>query len=180
MIAANELSANLIRVSVDLLLLRGANMQGPTRTMTLDEISAYVGKEIGVSDWFLLDQNRINQFADITEDHMFLHVNPEAAAATPFGGTIAHGLLTLSMMPVMAYQAVPGVSGTKMGVNYGYNKVRFMAPVRSGKRIRGRFGVKALEPQSGGRMQIVHDCTIEIEGESKPALAAEWITMVWM
>jgi acyl dehydratase len=67
-----------------------------------------------------------------------------------------------------------------MGVNYGYNKVRFMAPVRSGKRIRGRFGVKALEPQSGGRMQIVHDCTIEIEGESKPALAAEWITMVWM
>ena len=155
-------------------------MQGPTRTMTLDEISTYVGKEIGVSDWFLLDQDRINQFADITEDHMFLHVNPEAAAVTPFGGTIAHGLLTLSMMPVMAYQAVPGVSGTKMGVNYGYNKVRFMAPVRSGKRIRGRFGVKALEPQSGGRMQIVHDCTIEIEGESKPALAAEWITMVWM
>lgn len=155
-------------------------MQGPTRTMTLDEISTYVGKEIGVSDWFLLDQNRINGFADLTEDHMFLHVNPEAAAQTPFGGTIAHGLLTLSMMPVMAYQAVPGVSGTKMGVNYGYNKVRFMAPVRSGKRIRGRFVVKALEPASGGRMQIVHDCTIEIEGEPKPALAAEWITMVWM
>jgi acyl dehydratase len=107
-------------------------------------------------------------------------VNPEAAAATPFGGTIAHGLLTLSMMPVMAYQAVPGVSGTKMGVNYGYNKVRFMAPVKSGKRIRGRFTVKAVEHQSGGRMQIVHDCTIEIEDEPKPALAAEWITMVWM
>jgi acyl dehydratase len=155
-------------------------MQGPVRTMSLDEIKTHVGKEIGVSDWFLLDQKRINAFADLTEDHMFLHVNPEAAKATPFGGTIAHGLLTLSMMPVMAYQAMPGVSGTKMGVNYGYNKVRFMAPVKSGKRIRGRFGVKAVEPQSGGRMQIVHDETIEIEGESKPALAAEWITMVWM
>jgi len=155
-------------------------MQGPTRSMTLDEIKAYVGKEIGVSDWFTLDQDRISRFADVTEDHMFLHVNPEAASQTPFGGTIAHGLLTLSMMPVMAYQAVPGVSGTKMGVNYGYNKVRFMAPVKSGKRVRGRFVVKALEPQSGGRMQIVHDCAIEIEGEEKPALVAEWITMVWM
>lgn len=99
---------------------------------------------------------------------------------TPFGGTIAHGLLTLSMMPVMAYQAMPGVSGTKMGVNYGYNKVRFMAPVKSGKRIRGKFVVKGVEEQSGGRMQITHDVTIEIEGEPKPALAAEWITMVWM
>jgi acyl dehydratase len=155
-------------------------MQGPVKSATLDEVKANIGKEIGVSDWFLIDQERINRFADITEDHMFLHVNPEAAAATPFGGTIAHGLLTLSMMPVMAYQAVPGVSGTKMGVNYGYNKVRFMAPVKSGKRIRGRFTVKAVEAQSGGRMQIVHDATIEIEGESKPALAAEWITMVWM
>jgi acyl dehydratase len=155
-------------------------MQGPVKSTTLDEVKANIGQEIGVSDWFLIDQERINRFADITEDHMFLHVNPEAAAATPFGGTIAHGLLTLSMMPVMAYQAVPGVSGTRMGVNYGYNKVRFMAPVKSGKRIRGRFTVKAVEPQSGGRIQIVHDATIEIEGESKPALAAEWITMVWM
>ena len=155
-------------------------MQGPVRTMSLDEIKTYVGKEIGVSEWFLLDQKRINAFADLTEDHMFLHVNPEAAKATPFGGTIAHGLLTLSMMPVMAYQAMPGVSGTKMGVNYGYNKVRFMAPVKSGKRIRGRFGVKAVEPQSRGRVQIVHDVTIEIEDEPKPALAAEWITMVWI
>ena len=112
---------------------------------------------------------------------MFLHVNPEAAKATPFGGTIAHGLSEmLSMVPVMAYQAMPGVSGTKMGVNYGYNKVRFMAPVKSGKRIRGRFVVKALEPQSGGRMQILQDVTVEIEGEPKPALIAEWVTMVWM
>ncbi len=155
-------------------------MQGPTRSMTLDEVRSFTGKEIGISEWFTIDQARINAFADLTEDHMFLHVNPEAAKATPFGGTIAHGLLTLSMMPVMAYQAVPGVFGTKMGVNYGYNKVRFMAPVKSGKRIRGRFVVKGVEEQSGGRMQIVHDASIEIEGENKPALAAEWITMVWM
>lgn len=155
-------------------------MQGPVRSMTLDEVRSHTGKEIGVSDWFLLDQDKINAFADLTEDHMFLHVNPEAAKMSPFGGTIAHGLLTLSMMPVMAYQAMPGVSGTKMGVNYGYNKVRFMAPVKSGKRIRGKFTVKGVEEQTGGRMQITHDVTIEIEGEPKPALAAEWITMVWM
>jgi acyl dehydratase len=155
-------------------------MQGPVRTMTLDEVRSFTGKEIGVSDWFKLDQNKINQFADLTEDHMFLHVNPEAATATPFGGTIAHGLLTLSMMPVMAYQAMPGVSGTKMGVNYGYNKIRFMAPVKSGKRIRGHFVVQSIEDKSDGRRQITHEVTIEIEGESKPALVAEWITMVWM
>ena len=155
-------------------------MKGPVKTMTLEEVQSHVGQEIGVSDWFLMDQERISAFADITEDHMFLHVDPEAAAATPFGGTIAHGLLTLSMMPVMAYQVVPGISGTKMGVNYGYNKIRFMAPVRSGKRIRGRFVVKSVEPKSGDRMQITHDATIEIEGEDKPALAGEWITMVWM
>jgi acyl dehydratase len=148
--------------------------------MTLDEMKGYVGKEIGVSDWFELDQAKINAFADLTEDHMFLHVNPEMAKNTPYGGTIAHGLLTLSMMPVMAYQAMPGVVGTKMGVNYGYNKVRFMAPVKSGKRIRGHFVVKALEPADGGRLQIVQDVTIEIEGEAKPALAAEWVTMVWL
>ena len=102
--------------------------------MTRDEVQSFTGKEIGVSDWFTLDQEKINQFADLTEDHMFLHVDPYAAKVTPFGGTIAHGLLTLSMMPVMAYQAMPGVSGTKMGVNYGYNKVRLMAPIKNGKR----------------------------------------------
>lgn len=155
-------------------------MKGPNKTMSLEEVQGYVGKEIGVSDWFAMDQDRISAFADITEDHMFLHVDPEAAAQTPFGGTIAHGLLTLSMMPVMAYQAVPGISGTRMGVNYGYNRIRFMAPVKSGKRIRGRFVVKSVEPKEGGRMEINHEATIEIEGEDKPALVGEWLTMVWM
>jgi len=155
-------------------------MQGPTRTMTLEEIRSYTGKEIGVSEWFELDQDKINGFADLTEDHMFLHVNPEAAKATPFGGTIAHGLLTLSMMPVMAYQAMPGVEGTKMGVNYGYDKVRFMAPVKSGKRIRGHFVVNSVDDKGDGRFAVNQDVTIEIEGEDKPALSAQWITMVWM
>lgn len=155
-------------------------MKGPTKTMSLEEVKSHIGKEIGTSDWFQMDQDRISRFADVTEDHMFLHVDPEAAAATPFGGTIAHGLLTLSMMPVMAYQAVPGISGTKMGVNYGYNRIRFMAPVRSGRRIRGRFVVKSVEPKPGDRMEINHEVTIEIEGEDKPALVGEWLTMVWM
>lgn len=155
-------------------------MQGPVRKMPLDELRAHVGKEIGVSDWFTMDQERINQFADITEDHMFLHVDPERAKETPFGGTIAHGLLTLSMMSVMAYQAVPGVDGSKMGVNYGYNKVRFMAPVPSGGRIRGRFALKGVEEKEGGRYQFLYDCTVEIEGQDKPALVAEWMTMIWV
>ena len=115
-----------------------------------------------------------------TESDLELETGDGLVLATPFGSTIAHGLLTLSMMPVMAYQAMPGVSGTKMGVNYGYNKVRFMAPVKSGKRIRGHFVVQGIEDKSDGRRQITHDVTIEIEGEAKPALVAEWITMVWM
>ncbi|MCC5859243.1 MAG: MaoC family dehydratase [Ectothiorhodospiraceae bacterium] len=155
-------------------------MQGPSRTLPIEEIRDYVGKEIGVSDWFTLDQERIDRFADITEDHMFLHVDPARAKETPFGGTIAHGLLTLSMMSVMAYQAVPGVSGSKMGVNYGYNKVRFMAPVPSGGRIRGRFLLKAIDEKDGGRLQFQYDCTVEIEHQEKPALVAEWMTMVWV
>ncbi len=155
-------------------------MQGPSRTLPLEEIRTNVGKEIGVSDWFTMDQERISQFADITEDHMFLHVDPERAAQTPFGGTIAHGLLTLSMMSVMAYQAVPGVEGSKMGVNYGYNKVRFMAPVPSGGRIRGRFHLKNIDDKGYGRLQFQYECTVEIEGQDKPALVAEWMTMIWV
>ena len=106
--------------------------------MQLADLKARVGETIGTSDWFLLDQNRINQFADNTEDHQFIHVNPEAAKATPFGGTIAHGFLTLSMLSAMMESALekPAV---QMSVNYGFNKVRFLSPVKSGGRIRGHF-----------------------------------------
>ena len=107
--------------------------------ITLQAYQALVGKEIGVSSWHLIDQPRIDTYADVTEDHQFIHVDPERAKQTAFGTTIAHGFLTMSMMSVMSYEVMPAIAGTTMGVNYGFDKLRFISPVRSGKRIRGRF-----------------------------------------
>jgi acyl dehydratase len=141
--------------------------------MKLEDLQAKVGEAIGTSDWFLIDQDRIDRFADTTEDHQFIHVDPEAAKATPFGGTIAHGFLTLSMLaPCMSGLAKPE---TKMSVNYGFNKIRFLAPVKSGKRIRGHFTLLELVEKRPGQWQQTVEATIEIEGEDKPALMAEWI-----
>jgi acyl dehydratase len=103
---------------------------------TADEIRGKIGTEIGVSDWMMIDQDMINRFADLTDDHQFIHIDPEAAAKTPFGGTIAHGFLVLSMLASMGKAASFAMQGIYMGVNYGFDKVRIMAPVRSGKRIR--------------------------------------------
>jgi acyl dehydratase len=147
---------------------------------TLDEISARLGEEIGVSDWILVDQARIDAFAEVTEDRQFIHVDPEAAAATPFGGTVAHGFLTLSLLSRMAGYAMLRPETMKMGVNYGFDRVRFMAPVRSGKRVRGRFVLSAFEEKRPGQYQFVHKVTVEIEGEEKPALVADWIGMMFL
>jgi acyl dehydratase len=150
-------------------------MQGPLRTMSVAALSAHVGKELGTSDWFRIDQKTIDAFADLTHDHYFIHTDPARAAATPFGGTIAHGFLTLSMLSAMAYQACPGVEGTKTQVNYGFNRLRFVSPVPTGSRIRGRFVLTSFDVQPGGRWQSVFDVAVEIEGAAKPALVAEWI-----
>jgi len=150
-------------------------MHGPLRTMSVDALSAHIGKELGTSEWFRIDQKTIDAFADLTHDHYFIHTDPARAAATPFGGTIAHGFLTLSMLSAMAYQACPAVEGTKAQVNYGFNRLRFVAPVPTGSRIRGRFALKSFEVQAGGRWQAVFDVKVEIEGAAKPALVAEWI-----
>jgi acyl dehydratase len=145
--------------------------------LTLENYKAKVGSELGVSGWVLVSQERINQFADVTDDHQFIHVDVEKAAQTPFGGTIAHGLLTLSLLPSFAYQVMPEIIGTKMGVNYGYNKIRFLSPVKSGKRVRGRFTLADVsEPKPGQVMSVTH-VSVEIEGEDKPALMAEWVTL---
>lgn len=141
--------------------------------MRLEDLQAKVGEAIGTSEWFLIDQDRIDRFADTTEDHQFIHVDPEAAKATPFGGTIAHGFLTLSMLaPCMTALDQPE---TTMSVNYGFNKVRFLTPVKSGKRIRGHFTLLELAEKRPGQWQQTVEATIEIEGEAKPALIAEWI-----
>lgn len=151
-----------------------------TRMLSKEDFRAQVGQELGVSDWTTVDQSRINAFAECTGDHQFIHVDPEKAKQTPFGTTIAHGYLTLSLLSVMAYTAMPGIEGTKMGVNYGLNKVRFMAPVKSGKRIRGRFKLVDVTERQSGVLQSTVEVTVEIDGEEKPALVAEWVTLSYV
>jgi acyl dehydratase len=150
------------------------------RSVTLEEFKSLVGGEIGTSRWFEISQARIDAFADITEDRQFIHIDPQAAKRTPFGGTIAHGFLTLSMLSAMAYDAVPAIEGAAMGINYGFDKVRFAAPVRSGARIRARFRLLALTPRSAGEYQPRYEVTVEIEGSEKPALVAEWLSLVML
>jgi acyl dehydratase len=150
-------------------------------TITVAELSAKVGTVLGTSEWITVDQEMINKFADATGDHQFIHVDEAAAKMTPFGGTIAHGFLTLSLFPVMmAKSDMPKVGGVKMGVNYGGNKTRFLAPVRSGKRVRGQFKLLNLEEKRPGQWQQTLEFTVEIEGEEKPALLAEWVTMMFL
>ena len=147
------------------------------------ELEAYrelKGTELGTSEWIEVTQAKIDAFAECTGDHQFIHVNPEMAAQTPFGTTIAHGYLTLSLLSRMAYDVMPGVQGTTMGVNYGLNKVRFMAPVKSGKRVRGKFTLADVSERGRGIIQSTVAVTVEIEGEDKPALAAEWVTLAYV
>jgi acyl dehydratase len=149
-------------------------MEGPLKTIDAAALGKLAGSELGVSEWVRIDQPMIDAFADLTRDRYFIHVDPARAAATQFGGTIAHGFLTLSMLASMAYEAVPAVAGTRTQVNYGFNRLRFIAPVPVGSRIRGRFVLKRFD-LAAARWHAVYDVTVEIEGQSKPALAAEWI-----
>ena len=144
-------------------------------TLPLDAIKALVGQEPIVSDWMLIDQDRIDRFADVTEDRQFIHIDTVRAADTPFGGTIAHGLLILSVLPAFAEQVLPVPAEARMTVNYGYNRIRFLTMVRSGKRIRASFAVRDYNETKPDHWQMVVDVSVEIEGEAKPALIAEWI-----
>jgi acyl dehydratase len=146
----------------------------------LAEIRDRIGQEVGISSWLTMDQERINEFADATEDRQFIHTDPEAAAQTPFGGTIGHGFLTLSMLSRMAAEAMLVPDSIKMAVNYGLDRVRFIAPVRSGKRIRGRFRLDSVDEKAPGQLLLRHTVTVEIEGEEKPALTAEWLGLLFV
>ncbi len=143
----------------------------------IGDLQSLIGTEVGVSRWIEVDQARIDAFAKITEDEQFIHVDPEAAKATPFGGTIAHGFLTLSLASAMSYDAVKPLEGVVMGVNYGFDKLRFLAPVPAGSKVRGRFKLLSAEDKGGGRWLLKHELTVEIEGGDKPALIAEWLGM---
>jgi len=147
---------------------------------SLEEIQSKVGTEIGVSEWILVDQDRIDRFADVTEDRQFIHVDPERAAKTVFRGTVAHGFLSLSLLSRFGEDAFLQPPGVRMGVNYGFDKVRFVAPVKAGKRIRGRFFLRSAEERKPRQWEFHHDVTVEIEGEEKPALTAEWIGVIYV
>lgn len=149
-------------------------------TIAITDMPGRVGQEV-VSDWVEVTQEMIDKFADATGDHQFIHVNPQMAAMTPFGGTIAHGFLTLSLMPLLSSKTEqPTIEGVKMGVNYGGNKVRFLTPVRSGKRVRGRFKLLSFEEKRPGQWQQTNEFTVEIEGADKPAMIAEWIAQIFV
>lgn len=145
--------------------------------VTIDEIPASVGQEVGCSEWHTVTQEMISQFADATDDHQFIHTDPERARETPFGGTIAHGFLTLSLLSTLAYEALPELEGQTFGINYGFDKVRFMAPVKSGARVRARFVLSDADIRPSGRIIFHYAVTLEIENSKKAALIADWITI---
>lgn len=140
----------------------------------LQELQTMVGQEIGLSDWITVDQPRIDKFAEATGDHQWIHIDPVKAAKGPFGKTIAHGFLTLSLLPELFVKTFD-IGDVRMGVNYGLNKVRFTAPVPSGGRVRGRFVLREYLPIEGGA-QLTVEATIELEGSPKPACIAETIS----
>ena len=145
--------------------------------IALEDIRPLVGQDLEPSDWFEITQNRVNQFADATNDHQFIHVKPLKAKFTPFGGTIAHGFLTLSMITHLMPQNAPVPRGLKMTINYGSDKVRYIAPVRVGKRIRAHQKVVDMNEKKPGQWLFKTEVSIEIEGEDKPALVAEILMM---
>lgn len=143
----------------------------------IHNIADFVGRDLGITDWLVIDQGRIDAFADVTEDHNPLHVDPEWAADGPYGKTVAHGFLTLSLLSKLAYEIGMPPEGAMWGVNYGFDRLRFMAPVKAGQRIRARFRLAGVDDRGEGRLTLRSTVTVEIENEVKPALVATWLTM---
>ncbi len=148
------------------------------KPVSVEQLLANVGSEIGVSPWRQVTQEMIDKFAEATDDDQFIHVDPERAAAeTPFGGTIAHGFLSLSLLSAMAYETIPPLENAEMGINYGFDRLRFVSPVKCGARVRARFKLADATVRPSGWVQVGYDVTIEIEGERKPALTSRWLTL---
>mgnify|MGYP000686672428 FL=1 len=147
------------------------------KTTSPSELQSLVGTEIGTSEWLEIDQGRIDTFAEVTEDRQFIHVNKELAEKTPFGGTIAHGFLTLSLLSHFSEASGLVIEGVKMGINYGFEKIRFLAPVPNGSRVRGRFFLKSVLEKKEGNFLITYQVSVDIEGSEKPALVADWLTL---
>jgi acyl dehydratase len=141
------------------------------------ELERWVGRDLGVSEWFTIDQARIDRFADVTEDHQYVHVDSKRAAATPFGTTIAHGFLTLSLLVHLCLDFIPKLAGTSLMLNYGFDKVRFVAPVKVGSRVRAAGRLGAVSERKAGQVLLRVDVEVEIENGTKPALVAEWLSL---
>lgn len=148
------------------------------KEITLADVRGLVGQTVGTSDWVVVDQSMIDAFADATDDHQFIHVDQEKAAETPFGGTVAHGFLTLSLLTALSRGSLPGIREQKMLVNYGFDAVRFSSPVRSGARIRAQFVLAEARFRAAGMLMTTYDVSVEVEGSRKPALTARWIVVV--
>src|ERR1700682_6432057 len=148
--------------------------------VSLEAYQNMVGKEVGVSSWHLVDQNRINVYADVIEDHQFIHVDPgRARKETAFRTTVAHGFLMMSLMTNMSYEVMHVIEGTAMGVNYGFDKLRFISPVKAGSRVRGRFTLVEAKLRKPAELLSRTNVSVEIEGEAKPALVADWIGLIY-
>ena len=148
-----------------------------TININANTLAEYVGKETGVSHWFTITQEKINKFGDATHDQQYIHVDPKKAKDSAFGGTIAHGFLSLSLLSAISYQAAINLENTVMGLNYGFEKVRFLHPVKVNSRVRGRMVLSDVIEKRPGYFLYSWAVTIEIEGEEKPALTAQWLTM---
>jgi acyl dehydratase len=144
--------------------------------ITIEELKAQIGAEPVTSSWMMIDQSRIDQFADVTEDHQFIHIDEKRAKdETPFGGTIAHGFLTLSVLSAFTMEVSSNLIGTRMGINYGFDKIRFLSPVKSGSRVRAHFKTLEVMEKSPTNILVNTEVTVEIEGETRPALIAHWL-----
>jgi len=144
--------------------------------MSLEDFKSHVGQKIGTSRWFVLDQSRIDLFANVTEDYQFIHVDADLASKTPFGTTIAHGFLTLSMLSTMSYDSIPRIEGVTMSVNYGFDRIRFVTPVTSGSRVRAHFTLASTKTEKPSEITNFFEVSVEIDGNDRPALVAEWIS----
>ena len=148
--------------------------------VSLEAYQKMVGQEVGVSSWHVVDQSRIDVFAHVIEDHQFIHVDPERARKeTSFGTTVAHGFLTMSLLSIMSYEVMPVIQGTTMGVNYGFDRLRFISPVRAGSRVRGRFTLTEARLRKPTELLSRTNVSVEIEGEEKPALVADWLGLIY-
>ena len=146
-----------------------------TDLLSLEDLKEKLGLEVGISRWFTIDQARVDKFADLTEDWQYIHVDPFAAKKTIFNGTIAHGFLTVSLLSAMYYDAIPMIEGSKLGVNYGFDKLRFLYPVKVGSKVRGRFELSDIREVRPFEISTTWRVEVEIEDFEKPALVAHWI-----